>query len=303
MNNENFKSGFIAIVGRPNVGKSTLLNSLLEEKISIVSSVPQTTRHQIKGILNGGDYQIVFVDTPGVHSFKDKLTLHLNKIAKSSLEGCDLVLYVVDTSRRPGLEEKNILNFLVNQDIKVLMVLNKTDLGIKFFNDYIDLWKEKTEKIKKDPLIYYIPCSAKLQKNIEEVKKALIENLPCGEPFYDKDCLTDFPKKFRIADIVREKLFLNLEEELPHSIAVEVESEETKKKAVYIKINIYVVRNSQKRIIVGKNGDGLKEVGKLSRLEIEKIYNKKVFLDIWVKVLSDWQKRPRVLKELGYWWM
>jgi len=229
MNKGRFKSGFVAIVGRPNVGKSTLLNSLIEEKISIVSSIPQTTRHQIKGILNAKDYQIVFVDTPGVHSFEDKLTLHLNKIAKSSLEGCDLVLYVVDTSREPGLEEKNLLNFLINQDIKVLMILNKTDLGIKFFNDYVNLWKENTEKTKKDPLIYYIPCSAKLQKNIEEVKKALVENLPQGMPFYDKECFTDFPQKFRVADIIREKLFLNLQEELPHSVAVEVESQELNK--------------------------------------------------------------------------
>ena len=303
MNKKKFKSGFVAIVGRPNVGKSTLLNSLIEEKISIVSSIPQTTRHQIRGISNAKDYQIVFVDTPGVHSFKDKLTSHLNKMAKSSLEGCDLVLYVVDISRKPGLEERDLLNFLVNQDIKVLMVLNKTDLRKKFFNDYIDLWKEKTEKIKKDPLIYYIPCSAKLQKNIEEIKEALVENLPQGMPFYDKECLTDFPKKFRVADIIREKLFLNLQEELPHSVAVEVESEEDKKSIVSIKVNIYVIRNSQKKIVVGKNGEVLKRVGKLSRLEIEKIYNKKVFLDIWVKVLADWQDKPRILKELGYWWM
>jgi GTP-binding protein Era len=303
MKEKDFKAGFVALLGRPNVGKSTLLNALVGDKVSIISAIPQTTRHQIKGILNLAQAQIVFVDTPGIHSFKDKLTSHLNTIAKRSLEGCDLVVYVVDVSRRPGQEERQLIRVLTGAGIKTIMVLNKVDLGIKSFNDYIDLWKESIEKKKiKDPLVYYIPLSAKTGKNIDVLKSALVENLEVSHPYYDENSLTDFPLKFRLADIIREKLFLRLKKEVPHDLAVEIEEIEDKKKSVYIKVNIYVKRNSQKRIIVGKGGELLKEVGKLSREEIGKIYNKKVFLDTWVKVLEDWQERPRVLKELGYWW-
>ena len=295
-----FKSGFAVIVGRPNVGKSTLLNSLIGNKISIISPIPQTTRHQIKGILNLEGAQVVFLDTPGIHMFKDKLATHLNTVAKRSLEGCDLLIYVVDVSRRLGPEEEKIIDVVINQKIKTIMVLNKIDLGQKYFNDYINFWDEKVKKT--NPLVYYIPISAKNGKNIDRLKEALVENLPDSEPYYDKETLTDFPLKWRVADIVREKLFLNLKKELPHSIAVEVEKIEDKTKVIYIKINIYVQRSSQKRIVVGKNGEILKRVGSLARPEVEKIYNKKIFLDIWVKVLGDWQTRPRILKELGYWW-
>ena len=183
------------------------------------------------------------------------------------------------------------------------MVLNKIDLGIKFFNDHIDMWKREVEKSRKnDPMLYYIPLSAKTGRDVDKLKDSIVDNLPESHPYYDTGVLTDFPLKFRIADIIREKLFLRLKEELPHSIAVEVEQISEKKKVVSVKANIYVKRNSQKRIVVGKEGLILKEVGSLSRLEIEKIYDKKVFLDIWVKVLGDWQNRPRILKELGYWW-
>jgi GTP-binding protein Era len=304
MKKEDFKAGFVGLVGRPNVGKSTLLNALVGNKVSIVSLIPQTTRYQIRGILNLKQAQIVFVDTPGIHSFKDKLSAHLNTIAKRSLEGCDLIIYVVDVSRRPGKEEDQLIRILTKSGIKTIMVLNKVDLGMRFFNDYIDLWKGATDKAKaKDPLIYYIPLSAKTGKNIDILKNSLIENLSPSHPYYDKDSLTDFPLKFRIADIVREKLFQHLKREIPHDLAVEIEEIEDKKRSVYIKANIYVKRNSQKKIVVGKGGEVLKEVGSLSRGEIEKIYNKKVFLDIFVKVLEDWQERPRILKELGYWWM
>lgn len=299
---EGFKSGFVAVLGRPNVGKSTLINSLIGSKVSIISPVPQTTRHQIKGILNLKQAQIVFVDTPGVHSFSDKLAAHLNTIAKKSIEGTDLIIYVVDVSRKPAQEEEKLLEMITSEEIKTIMVLNKIDLGDRFFNDYISLWQKKIkDKNIKDSLIYYIPASAKTGKNIDKLKESLIDNLPLGPSYYDADSLTDFPLKFRIADIIREKLFLHLEKELPHSLAVEVEKIENKKKLIYIKINIYVKRNSQKKIVVGKQGLVLKEVGSLSRPEIERIYNKKVFLDIWVKVLTDWQSRPRILKELGYW--
>lgn len=298
---EKFKSGFVTILGRPNVGKSTLLNALIGNKVSIISPIPQTTRHQLKGILNLENAQIVFVDTPGIHSFEDKLASHLNTVAKRALEGCDLVIYVVDVSRRPGKEEQEMMRIITGQKVKTIMVLNKVDLGLKYLNTYIDLWAERIEG-KRNPLIYYIPLSAKTGKDVDKLRDSILENLPESHPYYDTDTLTDFPLKFRVADIIREKLFLQLKKELPHSIAVEIEEINNKKKVVSIRVNIYVKRNSQKRIVIGKAGVALKEVGSRSRPEIEKIYNKKVFLDIWVKVLEDWQNRPRILKELGYWW-
>ena len=301
MKNKKFKSGFVTILGRPNVGKSTLLNALIDNKISIISPIPQTTRHQIKGILNLENAQIVFVDTPGIHSFEDKLASHLNTVARRALEGCDLVIYVVDISRRPGKEEEELMRIITGQRVKTIMVLNKVDLGLKYLNTYIDLWAEKVES-KRNPLIYYMPLSAKTGKDVDKLRDSILENLPESHPYYDTDSLTDFPLKFRVADIIREKLFLQLKEELPHSIAVEIEELNNKKKIVSIKANIYVKRNSQKRIVIGKEGAVLKEVGSRARPEIEKIYNKKVFLDIWVKVLGDWQDKPRILKELGYWW-
>lgn len=303
MEEKKFKSGFVIMLGRPNVGKSTLLNALVENKVSIISPIPQTTRHQVKGILNLENAQIVFVDTPGIHSFQDKLASHLNVVAKRAVEGCDLIIYVVDLSRRPGKEEGQLMEIIRNQKIKTIMVLNKIDLGKKFFNEYIDLWKNMTSENKiKDPILYYIPLSAKTGEDIDKLKNSIIDNLPQAHPYYDTDTLTDFPIKFRIADIIREKLFLGLKGEVPHSVAVEIEEIKNKKKIVSIKVIIYVKRTSQKRIVVGKGGVILKNVGILSRVEIEKIYNKKVFLDIWVKVLEDWQDKPRILKELGYWW-
>jgi GTP-binding protein Era len=298
---DNFRCGFVAILGRPNVGKSTLLNALVGNKISIISSIPQTTRHQIRGILNLENAQIIFEDTPGIHSFKDELTSHLNLVAKKSIEGCDLLLYVTDISRSIGKEEETIMNLLASQKIKVIMVLNKIDLGINFINDYINLWKEKT-KDKEDPLVYYLPTSAKTGKNVDKLKEIIVENLPKQVPFYDKDILTDFPLKFRISDIIREKLFLNLKKELPHSLAVEVEEITEKENVFYIRVNIYVNRVSQKKIVIGERGGLLKNIGKEARIEIEQILKKKVYLDIWVKVLEDWQKKTRILKELGYWW-
>jgi len=301
MSKQKFKSGFVTILGRPNVGKSTLLNALIDNKVSIISPIPQTTRHQIKGILNLENAQVVFVDTPGIHSFEDKLASHLNTVARRALEGCDLVIYVVDISRRPGKEEEELMRLITGQKVKTIMVLNKVDLGLKYLNAYIDLWAERVEG-KRNPLIYYMPLSAKTGKDVDKLKDSILESLPEDHPYYDTNSLTDFPPKFRVADIIREKLFLQLKKELPHSIAVEIEEINNKKKIVSIKANIYVKRNSQKRIVIGKAGVVLKEVGSRSRPEIEKIYNKKVFLDIWVKVLEDWQDRPRILKELGYWW-
>jgi len=295
-----FKSGFVTILGRPNVGKSTLLNALVKSKVSIVSSVPQTTRFSIRGVLNLEGAQIVFVDTPGIYYRGDSLAHHLNTIATKALEGVEEILYVVDVSREVGRQEEEIMDVLVRQSIPVVMGLNKIDLGEGFLNDYINLWEEKKKTVKKDPLTYYIAISAKTGKNLERLIQALVEFLPQNPPFYSEKDLTDFPLKFRIADIIREKLFLNLKEELPFNLAVEVQDMEDKGNVFYIQANIYVNRDSQKGIIIGRNGKLIKDIGEVSRREIEGIVKKKVYLQLWVKVLKMWQRNPRILKELGY---
>lgn len=300
--NTNFKSGFVTIIGRPNVGKSTLLNALIKNKVSIVSKIPQTTRHQIRGILNLENAQIVFVDSPGMHMFKESLAQHLNTVAKKAMSDIELILYVVDVSRAPGREEEKIMKVLLQQRTKIIMVLNKIDRGKKYLNDYVELWKHKCggEKVFEDLIIFYIPVSAKLEKNIDQLQQAVVENLPAGVALYETDQVTDFPIKYRVADIVREKLFHKLEEELPHSIAVEVTDIEDKKKIKLITVNVYVNRNSQKRIIIGKKGEFIKDIGVNARKELEQIFNKKVYLEIWVKIIPNWQEKIRILQELGY---
>ncbi|MFH1768210.1 MAG: GTPase Era [Candidatus Omnitrophota bacterium] len=300
---EVFKSGFVAVVGRPNVGKSTLVNAILKTKVSIVSCIPQTTRHLVRGILNCPGAQIVFVDTPGIHSFSEKLAKHLNKVAKKSFVDVELIVYVVDATRSIGSEEERVIDCLLKKrDAKIIMAINKIDINKKFVNEYIGFWQEKMKKTKrsKDPILYYIPVSAKTGRHLDILIDAIKENLPSNPPFYDKDTTTDFPLQFRVADIIREKLFLNLKEEVPHSLAVEVKEIEDKDKVVYVEAAIYVNRSSQKKIIIGKKGEFIKAAGSLSRLDLEKVFAKKVYLDLRVKVLGDWQAKKRILKELGY---
>ena len=211
---------------------------------------------------------------------------------------------MVDTSRDIGSEEQRIMDILSTQKLKVVMVLNKIDLGKKHINDYIELWKRTLYKkgITDDPLVYFLPASAKTGKNVDKLIEVIVENLPSQHAFYETDTVTDFPLKFRLADIIREKLFMNLKEELPHSVAVEIEAIEDRGDLSYIKANIYVDRASKRKIIIGKDGQILKTIGKEARREIEDIFNKQVYLDMWVKVLPKWQDKPRILEELGYWW-
>jgi len=297
-----FKSGFVSIVGRPNVGKSTLLNALLGRKISIVSSVPQTTRHQIRGVLNLDQAQIVFVDTPGIHSYKKHLVTHLNVVAKKSVSGIEALLYVVDVSRPIGKEEKALMNFVAGSRLPVIMALNKTDLGPGLINEYMSAWKQflTDSGFDEDPVKYFIPVSALTGKSLKQLITALLEVLPVQPAFYGKDDVTDFPLTFRIADVIREKLFVNLREELPHSLAVEIEKVEEKEKVTVVYALIYVSHVSQKKIVVGNKGALLKEVGTAARKDLQDIFKKKVFLDLRVKVVRDWQNKPRILQELGY---
>lgn len=291
------KSGFVSIVGRPNVGKSTLLNALLRQKVSIVSWVPQTTRYTIRGILTQEDFQIVFIDTPGFHNYKWRLSLELNSLVKDALQDVDAVLYVVDTSRPPGEEEEAIRKLLLQITPPIVMVLNKIDKSRKYFNSYIELWKREGGEAK---IKYFIPVSALKGHNLERILEALKELLPYANFLYPKGLFTDFPLEYRVSDIIREKLFYFLKEEVPHSLAVLTEEIEDKGNFFYLRVKIYVERPSQKQIILGKGGNLIKEVGIRARRELEAILGKKVYLDLWVKVLEDWQENPRILKELGY---
>lgn len=295
-----FKCGFVTIVGRPNVGKSTLLNSLLEQKISIISKVPQTTRFIIRGILNLGQAQIIFVDTPGIHLFKHTLSSELNSLSFSSLEDIELILYVIDSAREPKREEEKIMDTLVKKRIPLIMALNKIDRSKKYISDYIDMWQEKSKHKRTSPLKYYLPISARRGTNLDKLKKLILEFLPLSRPFYDKDTVTDFPLSYRVADLIREKVYTLLREELPHNVAVEVEEIIQEEKLVKIQANILVSKKSQKPIVIGANANTIKEIGILARADLETLFGKKVFLELWVKLEPNWQDKPRILRELGY---
>ena len=292
------KSGVVTLIGRPNVGKSTLLNTILEEKISIVSNVPQTTRFYLRGIYNDDRGQIVFIDTPGIHLIKDILCRKLNLIAEEAMQEADIVLYLVDLQRRPKEEEALIVQQLKALNTPVIMLLNKRDLGEGYLESFMAMWADVPEE--KKPL-YYIPVSALTGKNCDELIKALFNNLPQGPPLFPEDVLTDFPKKLAIADIIREKLLMNLSEELPHDCAVFIEKyEEKKNNLAVIYATILVKRGSQKAIVIGKNGSMIKKVGEKARKEIEYVYEKKVYLDLHVSVDEKWTRKDGVLKKLGY---
>ncbi|OCC15387.1 GTP-binding protein Era [Dissulfuribacter thermophilus] len=291
-----FKSGFVAIVGAPNVGKSTLLNQLLGEKVAIVTPKPQTTRKQIRGILSGENYQIVFVDTPGIHESKRLLNKMLVKWAISALEDVDVVLFVVDVTRRRVCDELGILDLLRQVGRPVILVLNKIDRVAKeSLLPIIDSLKDAY------PFEAIIPISAKYSDGVDIVLDEILRLLPEGPRFYEEDVKTDQMNEELISELIREKIFLMAEEEVPYSTAVEVDRIEHDPERSRIKIfaTIYVERPSQKRIIIGKDGRFIKKVGQMVREELERVFGKRVYLDLWVKVLKDWSKNEKSLKRLG----
>jgi GTPase len=295
------KAGFVVLLGRANVGKSTLLNNLLGKKVSIISKVPQTTRFTIRGILNDERGQIIFVDTPGIYLSKEKLSKFLTSHTLAAKEDADLILYMVDLSKSPAREENEIMSKLYETNKPVIMALNKRDLGQFHADQYIELWKTYTKERKEDPLKYFIPISALQMKGLDKLIDALFEFLPISGPLYPKDIASDLPEKLLIADIVREKIFNLTREEVPHSVAVKTETiEERDSRLIYIQATILVKRDSQKAIIIGKNGQFLKEIGKQAREELELNYRKKVFLDLWIKVKKNWEEDVLTLRELGY---
>ena len=288
------KAGFVNIVGNPNVGKSTLMNHLVGEKISIITSKSQTTRHRIKGIVNTDDYQIVFSDTPGVVKPSYKMQEYMLEFSKSALIDADIILYVTDVveniDKNLGFIEK------VNKsEAPVLLVINKIDLTTQDkLEALFDKWKELIPKAE------IFPLSAKENFNVDNLFKRILELLPEGEPYFAKDDLTDLPSRFFVNEIIREKILQNYEKEIPYSVEVEVEEFKEDDKRINIMAVIYVERPSQKGIIIGSQGEALKKVGTNARLDIEAFFGKKVFLNLYVKVLKDWRNKENELKNFGY---
>ena len=288
------KAGFVNIVGNPNVGKSTLMNRLVGEKISIITSKSQTTRHRIKGIVNTDDYQIVFSDTPGVVKPSYKMQEYMLEFSKSALVDADIILYVTDVVE--NIEK--ILDFIdkVNKsDIPVLLVINKIDLTTQeTLEALFDKWKSLI------PRAEIFPLSATENFNVDNLYKRIVELLPEGEPFFPKDELTDLPSRFFVNEIIREKILQYYDKEVPYSVEVEVEEFKEDDKRINIMAVIYVERSSQKGIIIGSQGEALKKVGTQARLDIEAFFGKKVFLNLYVKVLKDWRNKDSELKNFGY---
>ncbi len=295
--------GFAAIVGRPNVGKSTLLNNIVGEKIAIVSNVPQTTRSEIRGIYNDSRGQIIFIDTPGIHSARNNLGKSMNLTANNVIEGASCVVHLVDSREPVGQEERMVVGRLKDIKSHIILGLNKIDLGGKYISEYLDLWQEEKGKSLNEltDCLTVLPLSALKSTNKDKLLEIIFEHLPIGEALYPKESITDFPIKLAISDIIREK-FLNLmREEVPHSLAVFVEEfTERSKKLVYIRAEIFVERESQKEIVIGKAGSVLKAVGTKARGELEALLEKKVFLELNVKVKENWKDNLSLLKELGY---
>jgi len=292
-----FKSGFVAIVGAPNVGKSTLLNRTLGEKISITSKKPQTTRNRILGVLHREAFQMVFLDTPGVHKAKKPLNVRIVDVAISSIGDADLILLIIDLSDPDPESEAIILRKLKKQKRPVVLALNKTDLVQEAtILRMIDHWATAY------PFEAVVPISARKGFQVEDLLMAMAQHLPPGPPFFPEDTLTDVPERFLAGEIVREKIFRLTGEEIPYAVAVTVESfkEEGKKGLVRIEAAIHVERSSQKGIIIGKGGTKLKQIGQAAREDIQQMLGTKVFLKLFVRVQKNWSRDTRALRRFGY---
>ena len=291
-----FKSGFVTIVGRPNVGKSTLTNKIMGEKLSIVSNKPQTTRNNIQTILTGEDYQIVFVDTPGIHKPKHKLGEYMVNSAKDSIKEVDLVLFLINPCDEIGKGDKFIIEALKSQNAPVFLVVNKVDE-----NTHERVAKTLDMYSKEYDFKEIIPISALRGKNVDTLVELMVQNLPEGPQFYPEDMITDVQERFIVSEIVREKALRNLRDEVPHGIAVDIIQMKQNEKGTYpIEVDLICEKTSHKGIIIGKNGAVLKKIGETARYEIEKLLNAKVNLKIWVKVRKEWRDNNLLLKELGY---
>ena len=289
------RSGFVALAGRPNAGKSTLINSLIGEKVAIVSSKPQTTRSEIRGIYTDENCQIIFTDTPGIHKPKFRLESRMNKEAADVIQGVDLIYLVVDASVPYAKGDEFVLNMVKNTGLPVFLVLNKMDkMKPEKIVKVIQQWQERYDFVE------YFPLSAKFGRSFEDLIKTTSKYLPEGDLLYPAEMMSDGAENFRIAELIREKILTQTEDEVPHAAAVIIENKEFKKDKVYIQAMILVERDSQKGIMIGKQGQMLKKIGSLAREDIEKLLGKKVFLELFVRVESEWRSRDARITEYGY---
>ncbi len=292
---EGHKAGFVNIVGNPNVGKSTLMNDLVGERISIITSKAQTTRHRITGIVNTPAYQIVFSDTPGVLKPKYKLQESMLEFSKGALTDADILLYVTDVVEDPT-KNRDFLDRVARETIPVLLVINKIDLLSG--NDALEELVEKWRSLLPNAEIF--PTSAKEHFNVSNIMKRIIDLLPVSPPFFGKDALTDKPARFFVTEIIREKILLQYDKEIPYSAEVLVEKFDEKENSIHIMSVIYVERDSQKGILIGKGGERIKRVGIEARKDIEKFFGKRVYLELYVKIEKDWRNRENKLRAFGY---
>ena len=293
---DGFKCGFVAVVGRPNVGKSTLVNAIVGQKISIVTHKAQTTRHRILGIKSESNYQLILVDTPGFQ-LQDRQAINkaMNKTALSALHDVEVVVFMVEACRWRDEEEK-LVGRLVQVKVPIIAVVNKTDL-ISDKDIVLPFIANLSNKFKFSSII---PLSAKTHEGLDLLQDKLIKALPINPPFYEENNITDKSLRFQAAELVREQLYLSLDQELPYAVTVEIEAFEESKKICHVAAVIWVAKNSHKGIVIGKNGANLRSIGKQARLAMELAFGKKVYLNTWVKVKEGWNDDERALRNLGY---
>jgi GTP-binding protein Era len=292
-----FRSGFAALIGRPNVGKSTLLNALIGQKVAIMSSRPQTTRNRIRGVLTTEAAQVIFIDTPGIHEPRHRLGKYMVEAAVSTLREVDVVLLVVDAERPATREDHLVFERLAGLRTPVLLVINKVDLVPK------PQLLEVIDRLRTvHPFRHIIPVSAKDGTQLDTLKRLLVAELPEGPKYYPDDMVTDHPERFIIAEYIREKVLHLTREEVPHSVMVDIEQLERREDSnvLYVHAVIYTERESQKAILIGKRGAMLKQIGQLARQELEALFGTRVYLELWVKVKKDWRNQPGMLHRWGF---
>ncbi|EMA6341634.1 GTPase Era [Bacillus cytotoxicus] len=296
MNNKGYKSGFVSIIGRPNVGKSTFLNRIIGQKIAIMSDKPQTTRNKVQGVYTENDAQVIFIDTPGIHKPKHKLGDFMVKMAQTTLKEVDIVLFMVNAAEGFGRGEEYIIEKLKETKQPVFLVINKIDqVHPEKLLELIDQYRNLYEFAE------IVPISALEGNNVEALIGAIKKYLPEGPQYYPENQVTDHPERFIIAELIREKVLHLTREEVPHSVAVAIDAIQKREGgAVYVNATIIVERPSQKGIIIGKQGKMLKEIGKRARFDIEALLGSKVFLEVWVKVQKDWRNKMSQLRDLGF---
>lgn len=294
-NNKAFKSGFVSIIGRPNVGKSTLMNCLIGQKIAITSNKPQTTRNRIQTVYTSKEGQIVFLDTPGIHKAKNKLGDYMVNVAQRTLTEVDVILWLVEPTTFIGAGERHIIEQLKKTKIPKILVINKIDtVKREEILLFIDTYRKELDFDE------IVPVSALKADNTEELISCIMKYLPYGEPFYDEDTVTDQPMRQIVAELIREKALKCLDDEIPHGIAVSIESMKYRKNICDIEATIVCERDSHKGIIIGKQGSMLKKIGSAARWEIEELLEMKANLQLWVKVKKDWRDSDFLLKNFGY---